>query len=45
MYNMWHVLGCIVCNGLYWNGLHVMEQIVHIEEYWLVLYCICVYWY
>ena len=25
--------------------LHVMEQIAHIDEYWLALDCVCVYWY
>ena len=25
--------------------LHIMEQIIHIDEYWSVLKCICVYWY
>ena len=32
----------MVCTGMH---LHIMERIVHIDEYWLALDCICVYWY
>ena len=49
------VLACITCIGMYWyvlyvmvcTGMHldVLEQIVHIDEYWFVLDCNCVYWY
>ena len=38
----WYVLYVMVCTGMH---LHVLKQIVHIDEYWLVLDCICVYWY
>ena len=38
----WYVLYEMVCTGTH---LHVLEQIAQIDEYWLVLDCICVYWY
>ena len=41
-WHVWNVLVFVVCCGLH---LHVIEQIAHIDKYWLVLDYIRVYWY